>query len=419
MKEKIKIQCEYEDKLHKMTEECKGKLQERREAAQRDLEKQACGNVSVEKEFRQIERLQDEERLVLLQEHRLEMERFVQEYEHRLAELANKIEGVRTDLVGQQDAYDGKLETIITNTALKERIILENSQLERQKQVAREQINQLKGELAGRSERVAEQTDELLRLKSKNDELQKWRTVMDFQLGDLKKQVEPKAHDIEVRRTEIVQNEAFLRQMKVSNAKDTAELEQMETDINTLYNQILKASQDGQACQAKINHFKNHVQRVFAEVEPDTWAAEVAKLYSMFVTRHLTEEEDQALRDTLDEFERHKSALARKIVKLRVKTEVDTESSGTSFLKQINKNEELMIELGRLRTENKGLKADLHLAQTELNSLLRRCERESKQLVTKVKTMFRSASLAQPVQPTVQRKVTRGGLSMMVEQFHG
>jgi hypothetical protein len=78
-----------------------------------------------------------------------------------------------------------------------------------------------------------------------------------------------------------------------------------------------------------------------------------------------------------------------------------------------------MIELGKLREENRKLKADLHLAQSELNTLLRQCTRESKQLETKVKTMFRSTNLAQPVQPSVQRKVTRGGVSMTVEQFHG
>jgi predicted nucleic acid-binding Zn-ribbon protein len=209
--------------------------------------------------------------------------------------------------------------------------------------VYRDQINQLKVELASRSERVAEQTDHLLALKSKNDELQKWRTVMDFRLNDIKKKVEPQAHDIEQRRAEIIANEQMLRQMKVLSAKDDTDLEKMETDINDLYDQILKADQEMQACQTKINHFKNDVHRVFTEIEPDCWAAEVTKLYSQFVKSEIIEEENQALMDTLDEFDRHKASLAGKIISLRARVDDNSVNSGSSFLKQIGKNEELMV----------------------------------------------------------------------------
>jgi hypothetical protein len=78
MKEKICIQCEYEDKLHQMAEEYKGQLKERRLTAQQELESQAKSNVDAEKEFRQMERLRDGERIVLLHEHEREMKQFTQ-----------------------------------------------------------------------------------------------------------------------------------------------------------------------------------------------------------------------------------------------------------------------------------------------------------------------------------------------------
>jgi hypothetical protein len=418
MKEKIRIQCEYEDRLHQMAEEYKGQLKERRLTAQQELEDQAKGNVDAEKEFRQIERLQDEERVVLLQEHNREMERFVQKYQEMIQDIMNKIEGVRTDLVGHQDVYDGHVETKQGHLAMIAKFNSENQQLEKRKQLLKDEISQLKIDLAARGERVAGQTNQLLALKAKNDELQKWRTVMDHQQTQLKREVEPKAQEKESLRQQIAERGAMLRQKKVLNTKDAAKLEEMEAEINSLYNQILQAEGKSQSCEAKINQFKNKVHTIYTEIEPDSWPAEALNLFHEFVTHEEIEQEDQALVDALDEFQTHKVALADKVVELRVRVEGDTESSESRFMKQIGKNEELMVELGRLRQENQKLKADLHLAQTELNTLLRQCTRQSRQLEAKVRTMIRSTSMTQPMISQVQKKTTRGGVSMTVEQFH-
>jgi hypothetical protein len=82
-------------------------------------------------------------------------------------------------------------------------------------------------------------------------------------------------------------------------------------------------------------------------------------------------------------------------------------------MKQISNNEQLMKELARLTAENRKLKSDFNLAESELNPLLRQCSRESKQLETKVKTMVRSQTLVPPSQATAQK----GGLAVLVEHF--
>jgi WD40 repeat protein len=415
MKEKVRIECVYEADLHSMTEKFKAKLTEKKQKAQQELEVQAFDNVEAEKEYKQVERLQREERVVLHNEHGMEMETFVNDYEQKLNDLNNKIEAIRTDIVGHQDIYDGNVESKASLRAAIQRTNAENHYLDRQKQVCREQIKQIKTELAGRSERVAEQTNALLDLKSKNDELQKWRTVMDFKLTALKKQVEPKAHEIEVQRQRIIENEAYLRQMKVSNEKDAGILENLEIEINILYNAILKCENRCHKCSATIDQFKNHVHRVFTEMDPDCWPGELVKLYHTFVSRDAIEQLDESLRDTLIEFDRHKTALTEKVFDFRLKAEADAEASGYTFMKQIGKNESLMKELAKLRAENRKLKSDFTLTESELNTLLRQCQRGSKQLGTKVKTLLKSTPLMRA--ESVQRRTTRGGASVLVESF--
>ncbi|OHT06063.1 hypothetical protein TRFO_05719 [Tritrichomonas foetus] len=418
MKEKVSVQCDYEDRLHQMTETFKDKLLEKRESAQKNLEVQAVDNVNAEKEYKQIERLQSEEKVVLEQEHKMEMEQFQEEFEQQISKLNNEIEGIRTEIVGLQDIHDGNVEQTANLDTAKRKLNSENRSLEKQKQVCHIQINQLKTELASRGDRVARQTNNLISLKTRNDELQKWRAVMDYRSTELKSQVEPKAHKIEGLRSKIIDNEISLRKLKQSNLKDTAEHEVMEQEINDLYNEILKAENQSQKCEATINQFKNKVHAIYTEVEPEHWVTEITKLHKEFITRKVVVEENKALDDTLTEFERHKEALADKIVVLREGVESNTKSSGNSFLKQIDNNEDFMLELGRLRIENKRLKSDLHLAQTELNSLLRQCARESPSLETKVKTMFRSTNIiCQPVIQHIQKRTTRSGASVTVEHF--
>lgn len=417
MKEKVKVQCDYEDKLHQMTEVFKGKLEEKRDNAQKQLEVQAMDNVECEKEFKQIQRLQGEEKIVLQHEHEMEMEKFKEDFEQKISKLNNDIEAIRTELVGLQDIHEGNLEQTANLENAKRRIYSENRQLEKQKQTCQTQINQLKTELIARGNRVARQTNNLISLKSKNDELQKWRSVMDYRSNQLKNQVEPKAREIEELRKNIIENEQTLRQLKESNLKDTTELEKMEADINGLYNEILKVENQSQKCDAMINQFKNKVHSIYTEVEPENWAEEIMKLYDEFVTNEEVEQEDQALVDTLTEFDRHKDALAEKVVALRNQVEDNNETSGSSFLKQINKNEDLILELDKIRQENRDLKSKLHLAQAELNNCMRKCSRESPSLESKVKTMFRSTNIVQPIPQAMQKRTTKSGMSMTVEHF--
>lgn len=172
MKEKVKVQCDYENRLHQMTEDYKGKLQEKRENAQMQLEVQAMDNVECEKEFKQIQRLQGEEKIVLQHEHEMEMEKFKEDFEQQISKLNNDIEGIRTELVGLQDIHDGNVEQTSNLENAKRRINGENRELEKQKQECNNKINQLKSELISRSDRVARQTNNLISLKSRNDELQ-------------------------------------------------------------------------------------------------------------------------------------------------------------------------------------------------------------------------------------------------------
>ena len=416
MKEKIKVQCEYEEKLHFMTEEFKGKLKERRETAEKQLKVQSLDNDEAKKRYLQCISLQPKEEQLLREEHEKEMEDLRKEYEEEIKKIETQISNVRTTFVTKSDDLDGKLKSLKAYKAQSQKLEGEKQFMEKKKANMKEEAENIERILQTRSERVARQTNNLRELQSKNEELSKWRNVKDSQSNEMKAQAEPKRREIEELRHKITQNEATLREMKLSNAKDAETLEKMEKEINQLYDEILKAENSAQKCTAKINQFKNRVHTIYTELPETRWPDEVVALNEQFGTEKKLEREDQTLMETLDEFERHKSALAEKVVELRLKVEDDSEQSGTKFIKQINKNESLITELANLRKENRDLKSKLHLAQINLNSLLRQCGRESQPLVTKMKQMFKSTNIVQP-STTTQKKTTRAGTSMTIEHF--
>ncbi|OHS96849.1 hypothetical protein TRFO_09744 [Tritrichomonas foetus] len=417
MKEKIRVQCEFEEKLHRMTEEFKKKLLDHREEAQKQLEIQATDNADAEKEFKQVQRLQIEEVAVLQAEHEREMEEYRQQFEQRIIDLNNQIDRVRTELVGDQDTYDSQVERKNQLKMEKEKIQQEKAVLLRKQKVCTEQINVLKNELLARSERVERQTSHLLAFKSKNDELNKWRNVMDFRLNELKTQTEPKNKEIEVLKKKIETNETLLRSMKRTSQFDQDKLNKMESDINELYNEIIKSENAATKCDAKIKQFKNRVHSVYTEIDPEFWGRELRKMYKEFVTYTHVDQEDQTMMETLTEFDRHKTALASKVLELRNKVEADSQTSGNSFLKQIRKNEDLISDLSKLREENRRLRSELHFVTTNINTLMRQCSRESKSLETKVRTMFKSSIICQPTQPNLTKRGAKSGIPTIVEHF--
>lgn len=241
---------------------------------------------------------------------------------------------------------------------------------------------------------------------------------MDYRLNEMKMKTEPKNKTIDDLHRQISTNETRLRAMKVTSAKDAANLDEMESEINSLYNEVVRVDNLTSKCEATIKQFKNRVHGIYTEVEPENWATEIRKVHDQYVTTRQIDGEDQSLVETLTEFDRHKDALAAKVMDLRIKVEEDTRTTGTSHLKEIKKNEALIRDLQRLREENKKLKSDLHFAQTKITSLMKSCSRESKSLEAKVKTMFKSsaAAICQPTQ-AAQKRMTRSGAVVTVEHF--
>lgn len=113
--------------------------------------------------------------------------------------------------------------------------------------------------------------------------------------------------------------------------------------------------------------------------------------------------------------------MASKVIDLRIKVENDSESSGNSYLKQIKKNEQFISDLQKLRDENAKLRSELRFLQTNISSLMKQCARESKPLETKMKSMLKSANIAniicQPGQQPGVKKTAKSGVPIIVEQF--
>lgn len=418
MKEKIKIQCENEDKLLINTELFKSKLLERRRAAEKQLKIQSLDNDDEKKRLFQIGILQPKEELILRSEHELEIQELKKIYENEKKESYSKIEAGFKKKSEIEDEGKRLLDQISTFKKEYNKLEEENKYLEEKKRRMTEDIETYQKELDFRSDRVGRQTNELLNLKSTNDELLKWRTVLDSKMNSINDEVEPKSKECDILRKQITQNEATLRGMKLSNSKDSETLEKLENEINKLYEEILKTENLTQKSDATINQFKNKVSTIYTEINETKWPQEVEELFKQFNINTSITKEDFSLLETLEEFNRHKSSLAEKVITLRNQVEEDQETSTSKFLKYMNKNEDLIEELAKLRKENRNIKSKLHLAQTDLNSLLRQCALESKPLEMKVKTMFKSTNIIVQPNSSIHKKTTRSGTSMSIEHFN-
>lgn len=271
-------------------------------------------------------------------------------------------------------------------------------------------------QLAAKGDLVARQTSNLLQYKSQNDELQKWRVVLESRYNDMNSLVGPKHQEIENLRRSIAQNENTLRNLKLMNAKDSHSLEEMENEINSLYNEILKTENHTAAREAKIQQFKNAVHRVYTECEPNQWEAEVKVIHNEFVKGNIVDDTDPALADTFLEFERHKISLEERVAELKDQAIMDTQSTGNSALKQTMQNQDLINEVARLREENQNLRSQIHFEDAKISQLLNSSDKKTKSIREKLRSLCASPNLIRKPD-TAQTKQTKSGITMTVEHF--
>eukprot|EP00760_Papus_ankaliazontas_P029336 PhM_4_TR420/c0_g1_i1/m.15018 len=217
---------------------------------------------------------------------------------------------------------------------------------------------ELREDIHQRDDIIGEREHQIYELKKQNQELEKYKFVLDHKIRVLKSQIDPKAKQIAEAKLEIKRMDSELEHFHNNNQElvntiatlDT-EIHARQKDIHTLKNR-LKDSET----------YRSRVRTDFCELaglvqDPDALRVAVDKLYN----KHIQSTEGVKVMELPDsmrnEYERQKEYLEKTVDSLRRKLIQNADKHKENLTETMSENVSLIQEIAELRREIKVLKS--------------------------------------------------------------
>ena len=225
----------------------------------------------------------------------------------------------------------------------------------------------LKREIRDRDETIGDKEKRIYDLKKKNQELEKFKFVLDFKIKELKRTIEPREQDISDMKNQITEMDKELERYNKSNTH-------LDLTIKDLRNKLLGMGQDVKRKQkaiedrdSAIHSFQKDLHEAAKHVQtPKRLAEEVKSLYAKHMTQKIDDKPPD--KDIQREYNRQREYLEKTIDQFKRKLAKDVETHKKDNMALMNQNVALIKEINELRRETKMLRQSTSKASAQAPS---------------------------------------------------
>ncbi|KAL8427170.1 hypothetical protein Efla_006797 [Eimeria flavescens] len=208
----------------------------------------------------------------------------------------------------------------------------------------------LNKELQERDRTIGEKEQRIYELKKQNQELEKFRFVLDYKIKQLRSQIDPKTRDIHLMQTQIQAMDAELVDYHRQGKLSAMEIRQLKSkhkalrdEISGQRQQIAQGEQRMRRLQLDIYECIQHLQ------DPKKLKASVTALYRKHLTHELRPAEVDT--DILKEQTRQRDYLEKSVECLKQRLGKDSQVHRQDNVKLMQENAALICEINDLRKE--------------------------------------------------------------------
>lgn len=273
-------------------------------------------------------------------------------YEERQANLRLKGEaGVMRNkfIASQKDADDLKRQV--------NRVQSEYGQLHKNIQDLDKQINELKKEIGERDVTIQDKEQQIYDMKRLNQELEKYKFVLNHKIKELENQIEPRDREIKELKDKVRGMEAEQLDLDKMNKSLELQLQETREKLHAAREEISREMQRNRRCQRLLRKIRVDILDTAGLVqEPHDLKAAVKDLY------HKYSADDEFLRsrmadlDVQCEFSRQRDYLERTVASLKKQVFRDTSTGSKDVERLTEENSMLIVELNALREELKEMR---------------------------------------------------------------
>ena len=156
-------------------------------------------------------------------------------------------------------------------------------------------------------------------MKKKNQELEKFKFVLDYKIKELKSQIEPRENEIKEMKLQVSKMDAELGKYHTMNADLHIQMSEKDLRLNASTEAITKEKARNAVLRNTLDRIRADIAKVIENIQtPKALADSVRKLHRAHVVKD-TETETTADEDAQKEFNRQREFLERSIASLRKK----------------------------------------------------------------------------------------------------
>jgi len=217
-------------------------------------------------------------------------------------------------------------------------------------------------EIRERDKTIGDKEQRIFDLKKQNQELEKFKFVLDYKIKELKAQIDPKDADIAEMKQQIQAMDAELDDYRRKNKELFLQISQLQMKQRALTEEIKNQKSKLKDDLALVRRFKIDLHDCMQFLqEPKPLKEQVASLYRKYVQEGVRQVELDA--DTQKKYNQQRDYLEKSVESLKRKLAKDSEVHRIDNMRIMSENVSLIGEINDLRREINHLRHEKDVAQ--------------------------------------------------------
>nr|XP_036858185.1 cilia- and flagella-associated protein 57 isoform X3 [Manis javanica] len=192
----------------------------------------------------------------------------------------------------------------------------------------------LKREIQERDETIQDKEKRIYDLKKKNQELEKFKFVLDYKIKELKKQIEPRENEIKVMKEQIQEMEAELERFHKQNTQLELNITELWQKLRATDQEMRRERQKERDLEALVKRFKTDLHNCVAYIQdPRLLKEKVRGLFEKYVQQADMVEIAELNTDLQQEYTRQREHLERNLATLKKKVVKESELHRANYVR--------------------------------------------------------------------------------------
>merc|ERR1712093_631973 len=208
-----------------------------------------------------------------------------------------------------------------------------------------------------RDRMIGEKEQRIYDLKKQNQELEKFKFVLDYKIKELKAQIDPKNDSITEMKKQIQLLDTDLEEYHKRNKQLSLSIKELQTTQTSLQEEIVSQKKKKIDCQTMIKRFKTDLHESVQFIQdPKQLKDSVGALYKKYVPNGVKKQELDP--DIQREYGRQREYLEKSVDSLKKKLLKDSDVHRSDNMRILQENVGLIREINDLRREIEYLKRE-------------------------------------------------------------